>query len=231
MLPAQPNQSLIDGLAVLQALAGRPGPVRGTELSRELGLEMTRINRLLKTLAHLGLATQDPDRRYRSGPGLHVLAAMSLYGSGLMRRALPHLTAWDQPWTLALGVLWRDRVAYLWFATPGAGAGRAMGQVGLYPATRSSIGLCLLARLDPAALEAHLAGSALDGVADRAELERRLTLVRQTGYATVNDIINGPSIGMALPDGSAALACTNGNGPLDEQSVLAALNGIAKRIG
>lgn len=231
MLPAQPNQSLIDGLAVLQALAGSRAPVRGAELSRALGLEMTRVNRLLKTLAHLGLAAQDPDRRYRSGPGLHVLAAMSLYGSGLMRRALPHLTAWDRPWTLALGVLWRDRVAYLWFAAPGAGAERAMGQVGLYPATRSSIGLCLLARLEPAALEEHLAGSDLEGMADRADLDRRLAQIRADGFAVVHDSSHGPSVGLALTDGSAALACTGAIGPTDEKQAIEALTRISQRIG
>src|SRR5262245_29763060 len=88
MLPAQPNQSLIDGLACLQALASSSEAVGNRELARALGLEPTRVNRLLKTLAHLGLAEQDAQRRYRPGPAIHVLAAQSLFGSKLIRRAI-----------------------------------------------------------------------------------------------------------------------------------------------
>jgi len=91
MLPAQPNQSLIDGLACLQQLASEREPVGGRELARDLGLEPTRVHRLLRTLAHLGLAQQDAQRRYRPGPGIHVLAAQAMFGSGLLRRALPVL--------------------------------------------------------------------------------------------------------------------------------------------
>src|SRR3954470_11988766 len=91
MLPAQPNQSLIDGLSVLQALAVSNEPVGGRALARQLGLEPTRVNRLLKTLAHLGMARQDPDRKYLPGPAMHVLSALSLFGSGLIRRGIAPL--------------------------------------------------------------------------------------------------------------------------------------------
>ena len=57
-------------------------------MARQLGLEPTRVNRLLKTLAHLGMARQDPDRKYLPGPAMHVLSALSLFGSGLIRRAI-----------------------------------------------------------------------------------------------------------------------------------------------
>ena len=78
---AQPNQSLIDGIAVLQALAVSPDPVGGRELARRLGFEPTRVNRLLKTLAYLNIARQTADRRYAPGPGMTVLAAQSLFAS------------------------------------------------------------------------------------------------------------------------------------------------------
>src|SRR5687767_1336816 len=119
--PAQPNQSLIDGLTVLQALAVAAGPVGGRALARELNLEPTRVNRLLKTLAFLGMAEQTSDRKYFPGPGMHILAARALYGSGLVTRAMPYLeqlvARYDR--VVALGVLWRDQVSYLYHWQPG----------------------------------------------------------------------------------------------------------------
>jgi len=82
--------------------------VGGRELARELGLEPTRVNRLLRTLAHLGLAQQDDRRKYRRGPGIHVLAAQAKFRSGLLRRAMPVLESLRRfEFTVALGVLWR----------------------------------------------------------------------------------------------------------------------------
>jgi DNA-binding IclR family transcriptional regulator len=153
--PAQPNRSLIDGLEVLQAVVGSGASVGSRALAAQLGLEPTRVNRLLKTLAHLGLTEQDDQRRYRPGPALHVLTASSLYGSGLLQRALPVLgelaeLADDRGLVLALGVLWRDKVAYLLHREPGMPMDQAIGRVGLYPADRSGIGVAVLAAGPPA---------------------------------------------------------------------------------
>ncbi|RRQ95553.1 transcriptional regulator, partial [Enterococcus faecalis] len=88
---AQPNQSLIDGINTLQALASSPEPIGCRELARQLDSDPTKINRLLTTLAYLGIARQTANRKYTAGPGMHVLAAQSLFASGLIRRALPEL--------------------------------------------------------------------------------------------------------------------------------------------
>ena len=87
-LNAQPNKSLIDGITTLQALATSPDPVGCRELARRLDIDPIKVNRLLKTLAYLGIARQTADRKYTAGPGMHVLAAQSLFASGLIRRAL-----------------------------------------------------------------------------------------------------------------------------------------------
>jgi DNA-binding IclR family transcriptional regulator len=145
---AQPNQSLIDGIATLQALATSAEPVGTRELARRLGFEVTRVNRLLRTLAYLGIARQTADRKYTSGPGMHVLAAQSLFASGLIRRALPALSQLRRfGLTVALGVLWRDNVSYLFHAPQGTEVSEALGRIGLYPATRGGIGMVLLAEL------------------------------------------------------------------------------------
>ena len=145
---AQPNQSLIDGIRTLQALASAPEPVRCRELARQLGADTTRVNRLLKTLAYMGIVRQTSDRKYAPGPGMHVLAAQSLFASGLIRRALPELERLRRfGHTVAMGVLWNDSVSYLFHAPPGIEAARGLGRIGVLPATTSGIGIVLLSQL------------------------------------------------------------------------------------
>ena len=66
-MTAQPNQSLGHGLEVLHALCGADGPIGSRELSRLLGMEHTRVNRLLGTMATLG-ATAAPGTGFTAMP-------------------------------------------------------------------------------------------------------------------------------------------------------------------
>ena len=190
--PAQPNQGLIDGLAVLQAVTGAGAPVGGRDLARQLGIEPTRVHRLLKTLAGLGLTSQTPNRRYTVGPGVHVLAAQALYGSGLLRRAVPILQGLhDSGHTVALGVLWRQQVCYLYHGRSGLAPTDCIGTTGLYPAAQSGIGHVLLAELpgDPA-----------------PELAGQLAAVRHRGWALVERTADPLSATLAVPVGQPAYA-------------------------
>lgn len=225
-LPAQPNQSLIDGLAVLQAVAGRSTPIGSRDLARELDLEPTRVNRLLKTLAHLGLAEQDETRKYRPGPAIHVLAAQSLFGSGLIRRAIPHLESLHRHgFIVAMGVLWREQVSYLYHASSGMPAGEALGRAGLFPASRSGIGLALLARSP-------------DGREFPPPLQAELERVRERGYAYIRTddaaAQSGDglySLGVALPGPSATAIALSGRITPDQvPALVASLNEAAARI-
>jgi DNA-binding IclR family transcriptional regulator len=185
---AQPNQSLIDGIATLQALATSAEPVGTRELARRLGFEVTRVNRLLRTLAYLGIARQTADRKYTSGPGMHVLAAQSLFASGLIRRALPALNQLRRfGLTVALGVLWRDNVSYLFHAPQGTEVSEALGRIGLYPATRGGIGMVLLAEL-PDDEVTHLYSNVADIPRFPQGLQpllAELKEIRANGYARV----------------------------------------------
>ena len=150
-MPAQPNVSLINGLACLQELVAADAPIGSRVLARRLGLEPTRVNRLLGTLAQLGLAEQDAERKYRPGPGVHVLAAQSLRGSRLLRAALPVIRTLDAGGgRVALGVLWRDQVCYLYHGDPRRPLEAGIGGHELYPADQSSIGAVLRAAQAPA---------------------------------------------------------------------------------
>jgi DNA-binding IclR family transcriptional regulator len=221
MLPAQPNQSLIDGLAVLQGVVARPQPPGSRELARELDLDPTRVNRLLKTLAYLGLTRQTADRKYRPGPAIHVLAAQALFASGLVRRALPHLEALHRHrLVVALGVLWRDQVSYLYHAEPDMDPAFALGRVGLFPATRSGIGLALLAaRTDPE-VRRLFRGRSVPGYDRLADLLDQLHRVRRQGYALVNVGPGRRSLGLALGQQPAFALALSGRIPANRLASL-----------
>lgn len=200
MLPAQPNQSLIDGLAVLQAVSTSADPVGSRELARRLGLESTRVNRLLKTLAALGLCQQDAAKKYAPGPGLHVLAATALFGSRLLTTAagpIENLRAQAPTLTVALGVRWRREVAYLLFAPPGTPLVAGVGRTALFPAERSSIGRVLLAALPDTEVRSLYTD---DTPALRHALSESLAEVRERGYA----LVQGDEQSLAVPLGPDA---------------------------
>lgn len=208
MKPAQPNQSLIDGLACLQTLAATDAPIGSREMARRLGLETTRVNRLLKTLAFLGLAQQDVRRKYVPGPGIHVLAAQAVHGSGLIRHALDPLTGLQgMDHQVAMGVLWRTDVCYLYLASPGDGADEAVGREPLYPAVESGLGTVLLAQLDDGEVRRLYTSELYQGepvVLDGAGgLLSRLARVRRDGYAIVQ--------GSASPRDHRTIAVTVGD--------------------
>ncbi|NUQ01597.1 MAG: helix-turn-helix domain-containing protein, partial [Armatimonadetes bacterium] len=216
MLPAQPNQSLIDGLACLQALAGEARPLGVTELGRRLGLETTRVHRLLRTLAHLGLVRQNAARKYEVGPAIHVLSAQSMFASGLLRRALGPLEGLQTTGhAVALGVLWRDSVSYLYHREPGMNAAEALGRVGLFPADQSSIGLVLLAAQPDERLAGLWGGQQAEALLaelaeTRAPAEARATL-RWPSQTSISSIAAGELCGVPVIRSLIHLARTAGN--------------------
>jgi DNA-binding IclR family transcriptional regulator len=147
--PAQANQSLTSGIACLQALTTAGRPLGSREVARLLGDEPTRTNRLLRTLASLRLAEQTPDRKYRPGPAMHVLAAQALHGSTLLTCALPHIRSLRARHggdvAVALGVLWNLRVTFLVHARPGQPLEEAVGSYGVHAFDDSSVGIVLAA--------------------------------------------------------------------------------------
>jgi DNA-binding IclR family transcriptional regulator len=184
-LNAQPNQSLIDGIATLQAVAVSSEPIGCRELARQLGFEPSRVNRLLKTLAYLGIVRQTTNRKYIGGPGMHVLTAQSLYASGLIRRALPVLEGLQRfGMTVAMGVLWKDNVSFLYHSPPGMSATESLGRIGLYPASTSGLGLALLAEYDDEHIREIYLEKPVPGFADGIDgLMKAIGEVYTQGYA------------------------------------------------
>ena len=235
MLPSQPNQSLIDGLACLQALAIRQEPVGASELAAELSLEVTRTHRLLKTLAHLGMAHQRPDRRYVAGPAIHVLSAQIMIASGLIRQAGKHLAELQtHGYTVALGVLWRTHVCYLFYARPDASPAASFARPDLYPATQSSIGMVLLAAKPVDEVQQLYADCEIPGYADgMRSLLDDLERVREHGYARVIKTRRPFDATLAVPVGDepyAAVAMSGYITAAHEPTLVPILQDTAEQI-
>ncbi len=180
--PAQPNQSLIDGLEVLRALAVAHEPVGSRDMGRRLGMEATRANRLLKTLASIGVARQTPDRRYVSGPAMHVLSVQAMYGSGLLARAAKAVERLRScKMHVAVGVLWQNQIVYLYQSLPSQSAQASLFVPKLYPAERSGIGLSILAERSDADVRHLYRDAPPSGGITRLLNELRTT--RTNGYA------------------------------------------------
>ena len=118
---------------------------------------------------------------------MHVLAAQSLFASGLLRRALPDLEGLRHfGHTVAMGVLWRNSVSYLFHASPDIEASRGLGRIGLLPATTSGIGMALLAELDADEVAELYEGQEVPVYQTLEALLAKLGEVRALGYARVH---------------------------------------------
>jgi DNA-binding IclR family transcriptional regulator len=188
MLPKQPNKSLIDGIACLQAVASRSEFIGVGELAQILDMELTKVHRLLRTLAHLGFTQQNKGRKYGPGPAIYALAAQTLYASHFMRDALGPLEELraKQPHIVAMGVVWNRRVNYLYHAKRGTPLEKAIGTFGNWPAADSGIGLAVMSRFHEAEIRRLYEGrdpafyeNGLDGFL------ARLVEVRALGHAMV----------------------------------------------
>lgn len=174
-------------------------PVGSRELARRLGQDHTRVNRIISTLAYTGLAEQTADRKYIAGPGLLVLAGLSLRSSALYRCAMPHLEELGVAtgYQVALGIRWRTNVSYLYHGHAQEHAALGIVSEGLYPADRSSIGLVLLSQLTPQEITELYQGSSagLLRTPDMKTLFDRVKLAKSAGYAIAS---NARSIAVAL---------------------------------
>lgn len=184
---SQLNLSLIHGIETLQGIASSDHPVGSRELSRMLELDITKVNRMLRTLAYLGLVRQTPDRKYTSGPGMHVLAAQSLYATGYIQNAIKPLESLKGLGLIvAMGVLWQDKVTYLYHALPGMDSVDAMGRLSYYPATLSGVGLSLLSELDDDEISHLYEGKTIEGFNDDfILLVKKINEIRTLGYSRV----------------------------------------------
>jgi DNA-binding IclR family transcriptional regulator len=208
VLPSQPILGLIDGMEVLQLLASEGRAMSGVEISKELNIEKTKVNRILKTLAFLGFTTASNNRKYALGTAIHVLSAQLLHGSGLVKNALKYLIELTElNVVVAMGVLWRDKVTYIYHWQPGYLPSEGLGSMDLFPATQSSIGLALLAeKTDEEIARIINLEKRIPGQSSKEDFFSAIDFVRNEGYAKAL-FENHQSIGIRLGNpGYAAIA-------------------------
>jgi len=228
-MSSQSNKSLVDGLSVLSYLAGSREPVGCREMARRLGMDTTRVNRLLMTLKELGLAKQDEKRKYLPGSGIHVLAAQCIYGSKLLNRAIRVLgEVRDVGYLVALGVLWRDSVSYLIHSELSKGVSNGVGGgPGAYPAVSSVIGRLLLAYKDDSYIDQFCSENY---AGDLLALKKELVEIRHFGYSLLKQE-NCLSLAVPLTK-TAEAGLSFSNIPLDADipKVVGELQTLAARI-
>ena len=209
-MSSQPNQSLIDGIRCFQELAVSDAPMGNRELADRLGINVVKANRLLMTLKSIGLAEQGANKKYRPGPAVHLLAAQSFHSSQLFNKAVGTLgrQKYDDR-IVALGVLWKDSVMYMYHAEPGQDAIDGLGGYHLYHASQSSIGQLLLADLENEEVMLRLEHC---DEAFRHEILINQASIREQGYCALFDekkqsyniamkvCVDGASAGIAFSD-------------------------------
>jgi DNA-binding IclR family transcriptional regulator len=188
-------QSVERAIAILDSFSLEK-PERGvSELSRELGLHKSTVSRLLRTLAHGGLLSRNPEtERYRLGVGLIGLAAQVVDHMDVRELARPFLQRLAEACqeTVNLSVLEAGQVVNLEQFVPHARRVKNIGLVGRRMCTHcTAAGKALLAHLPSAAVE----GIMQDGlerftphtIVDPQELRLELQRVRERGYAIAQE--------------------------------------------
>jgi DNA-binding IclR family transcriptional regulator len=204
-MSSQPNQSLIEGLACMQFLATAGDPVGTRELARRLDLNPMRANRLLKTLADIGLAQQDAKKRYSIGPGVHALTAQTMYGSKILNKALPLIKKIQfKKLTIAIGVLWREKVTYLYHGQVGMNIEEGIGRIGLVSFEQSSIGMLLASELDDESVKKLFKSIQINTTQKKFISE--IKKIRKQKYAVVESHGAHSHLSLALPIGKPVVA-------------------------
>jgi DNA-binding IclR family transcriptional regulator len=174
-------------------------------IARRTGLPVTTTHRLVKELLVEGLLERDEDKNLRLGVRLWELGSRGSRVLTLREAALPfmedvHSVVREHT---TLGVLDNDEVLYVERLTAGSSAVSIARIAGRIPAHASSSGLVLLAHSVGGAQERILTKT-LDRytnstITEPLTLRRRLSEIRQTGFASMQGVIVPESSGVAVP--------------------------------
>ena len=235
MLPAQPNQSIIDGMRCLRTLSTAQHSLGAKELAQRLHVEPTRIHRLLRTLAYLGLASQDRERKYRAGPGMVVLGARSVVGSVLIRNAMGHIADAlpEFRYTIEIGVMWEGLVLYLARGEPERWEAGMRAKREIREATETPLGMVLLAELPQERVELIYQGGSIPGMtAGIRGLLHSLREVRGLGYvcAPSRRRPGYDAVAVSLSDGATGLEISGKATETDRGEMILAARALVERI-
>ena len=178
-------QSLQRGLAVLDFMAERGGPVRTSEVAAQFDIDKANASRLLKTLAEAGYAERADDRRYALGGKMRGDDGRQLEGLIALRertRSLLEGLVEASGECAHMAVLVADKVWYI-DKVSSPHALRVDHPVGaLAPLHCTALGKAFLAFL-PTAAAGALARYTVSTIVDQAKLADDLSVARTQGYA------------------------------------------------
>jgi DNA-binding IclR family transcriptional regulator len=196
------------GLAVLQFLAGRPGPVSATAAARELGLPRSTTYHLLAELVDAGFVTHFPEERlYGLGVAAFELGSAYLRHDPLERLARPVLRRLVDKVerTAHLGVLHGAEALYLVREQPRQPQS-IVSDVGVrLPAHLTASGRAMLGKLPAAQVRALF--PTVDRFVDRTgrgprnlpDLRRVLNTERRQGWAVEDGYVTTGFASVAAP--------------------------------
>lgn len=183
-LPKQPNKSLIDGIRCLQEVLSRSTPVGVAQVASELGMEATRVHRILRTLSASGMLRWTEKRKYAPGPAVPVLATQTMHASGFYKAIGPMAKLHkDLNMITAMGLLWNRSVSYLYHAEPDQPLISAISSFDVWPATTSGLGVALLALQSDEEVSELYEGREIPFYDSLPHLLETLARVRECGYA------------------------------------------------
>jgi IclR family transcriptional regulator, pca regulon regulatory protein len=212
-------QSLQRGLAVIRAFDGENPRLTLSDVSRRTGLTRAAARRFLLTLVELGYVHHD-GREFSLRPSILELGFAYLSSMGLPEVAMPHmetLVAAVQE-SSSMSVLDGDSIVYVARVPTRRRIMTVAIAVGTrFPAYATSMGRVLLAGLNAEALDKALASLDLHAytestVRDVDELRHALDVVRQRGYAIVDQELEHGLRSAAAPvrdDAGTVLAAVN----------------------
>lgn len=180
-----------------------------TYLSEEMGMEITRVHRLLRTLSYVGLIKQTEGKKYGPGPAIPVLAAQTLHATHFGDRVLPELKRLGSSTKhkVVLGVLWERSVSYLYHGKGSKGIG---GQV-LWPASKSALGLLLLSHKTDEQVRELMEGHPIPGFDNVKSLCDTLGKIRSQGYSFFHTMKTNATLAVALKVNESLALAVNGN--------------------
>ncbi|MEA2013442.1 MAG: transcriptional regulator, partial [Verrucomicrobiota bacterium] len=165
--------------------------------------------------------------------GMHVLSAQSLTNSGLFKVSIRYLQKLEffGDIIVALGVLWRDKVSYLFHHSPGMPFEEGICHIKFYPATKSSLGMVLLSRKkDEEIKEIYSDYDLIPRYKGIKELLKDIHKFRQSGYAILK---NNKNVSVAVEIGFPSYAAIGISGEISNSNLnlyINVLRNISKKI-
>ena len=179
------NNTLANGLALLDFLSHTAETFGVSELATKLTLPKSHVHRLLQTLVTAGYAVQEADRRYRIGLRPLEVSCALLHNLPLRAAALPSLHRLAKSTRLDAFV-----------AIPHQGGGLVVGAVytdGLQRDPAASIGMMLKGGTATCALFS----ACISGFAKPTCTASEATKIRRARFAVKDPEFSGPMNGMA----------------------------------